>query len=297
MQIILYCFLEAKGISRMDNANRQGLRSLFEDLKKLGKAHNQTHFASLIGEQSRGNLSNYLNGVKPLGDALAKQYALHIHAKLPEVSHPWVDQLLLSGQPTPASVEDNPGASLPDIGRRTDVWVGKDDKVYWTEALQIGDEEEYQRAKEEGVRLIPQYVESVQGGNDGATDTLQTIDTYWAIPGIDGTAVIPVSGNSMAPNFPSGCHVITRPYPFNPSRPLSLPFGEVYAFALRQEDGFPPTHHIKRLIRHPEKAHERTHYIARSFNPDFADFEVSIDDICMLAAVVARIEVTRTFDF
>lgn len=205
--------------------------------------------------------------------------------------------MLLSGQPTPASVEDNPGASLPDIGRRTDVWVGKDDKVYWTEALQIGDEEEYQRAKEEGVRLIPQYVESVQGGNDGATETLQTIDTYWAIPGIDGTAVIPVSGNSMAPNFPSGCHVITRPYPFNPSRPLSLPFGEVYAFALRQEDGFPPTHHIKRLIRHPEKAHERTHYIARSFNPDFADFEVSIDDICMLAAVVARIEVTRTFDF
>lgn len=205
--------------------------------------------------------------------------------------------MLLSGQPTPAPVEDNPGASLPDIGRRTDVWVGKDDKVYWTEALQIGDEEEYQRAKEEGVRLIPQYVESVQGGNDGATDVLQTIDTYWAIPGIDGTAVIPVSGNSMAPNFPSGCHVITRPYPFNPSRPLSLPFGEVYAFALRQEDGFPPTHHIKRLIRHPEKAHERTHYIARSFNPDFADFEVSIDDICMLAAVVARIEVTRTFDF
>ena len=205
--------------------------------------------------------------------------------------------MLLSGQPTATSVEDNPGASLPDIGRRTDVWVGKDDKVYWTEALQIGDEEEYQRAKEEGVRLIPQYVESVQGGNDGATDVLQTIDTYWAIPGIDGTAVIPVSGNSMAPNFPSGCHVITRPYPFNPSRPLSLPFGEVYAFALRQEDGFPPTHHIKRLIRHPEKAHERTHYIARSFNPDFADFEVSIDDICMLAAVVARIEVTRTFDF
>ena len=205
--------------------------------------------------------------------------------------------MLLSGQPTTASVEDNPGASLPDIGRRTDVWVGKDDKVYWTEALQIGDEEEYQRAKEEGVRLIPQYVESVQGGNDGATETLQTIDTYWAIPGIDGTAVIPVSGNSMAPNFPSGCHVITRPYPFSPSRPLSLPFGEVYAFALRQEDGFPPTHHIKRLIRHPEKAHERTHYIARSFNPDFADFEVSIDDICMLAAVVARIEVTRTFDF
>lgn len=263
--------------------------------KSLGYTSQQA-FAEALGIR-QGSLSDIYrakNGIKvsaKIKIALSKM----------GVNIDWLDTgegpMLLSGQPTPASVEDNPGASLPDIGRRTDVWVGKDDKVYWTEALQIGDEEEYQRAKEEGVRLIPQYVESVQGGNDGATETLQTIDTYWAIPGIDGTAVIPVSGNSMAPNFPSGCHVITRPYPFNPSRPLSLPFGEVYAFALRQEDGFPPTHHIKRLIRHPEKAHERTHYIARSFNPDFADFEVSIDDICMLAAVVARIEVTRTFDF
>lgn len=263
--------------------------------KSLGYTSQQA-FAEALGIR-QGSLSDIYrakNGIKvsaKIKIALSKM----------GVNIDWLDTgegpMLLSGQPTPASVEDNPGASLPDIGRRTDVWVGKDDKVYWTEALQIGDEEEYQRAKEEGVRLIPQYVESVQGGNDGATEILQTIDTYWAIPGIDGTAVIPVSGNSMAPNFPSGCHVITRPYPFNPSRPLSLPFGEVYAFALRQEDGFPPTHHIKRLIRHPEKAHERTHYIARSFNPDFADFEVSIDDICMLAAVVARIEVTRTFDF
>ena len=263
--------------------------------KSLGYTSQQA-FAEALGIR-QGSLSDIYRAKNGIGVSAKIKIAL---SKL-GVNIDWLDTgegpMLLSGQPTPASVEDNPGASLPDIGRRTDVWVGKDDKVYWTEALQIGDEEEYQRAKEEGVRLIPQYVESVQGGNDGATETLQTIDTYWAIPGIDGTAVIPVSGNSMAPNFPSGCHVITRPYPFSPSRPLSLPFGEVYAFALRQEDGFPPTHHIKRLIRHPEKAHERTHYIARSFNPDFADFEVSIDDICMLAAVVARIEVTRTFDF
>ena len=297
----------------MDNANRQGLRSLFEELKKLGKAHNQTHFATLIGEQSRGNLSNYLNGVKPLGDALAKQYVLHLHSKLPEVSHPWMDQLLLSGQTTPPPARQPKSAeaylesleagskadadTLPDVGRRTDVWVGKDDRIYWTEAVQVGDEEELRQAREAGVQLIPEYSEAFRGGSAGEAEELRTVETYWGIPQVSGNMIVPVRGDSMAPKYPAGCRVVLKPYPFNAESPLTLPFGEVYAVAVRQADGFPPLHFIKKLHRHPDKAKERLLYVAKSFNPDFEDFEVPVADICFLSAVVAKIAVEQTFDF
>lgn len=191
----------------------------------------------------------------------------------------------------------NPGAGLPDVGRRTDVWVGTDNRVYWTEALQVGHEEDLQRAQSEGVRLIPEYTEAFRGGNQGEADELQTIDTYWGIPNLEGEMIVPIHGNSMSPKFPAGCRVALKRYPFSPANPLGIQFGEVYAVAVRQGDGYPPLHFIKRLHRHPDKAKERTTYIARSINPDYDDFEVSISDICHLSAVIARIEVEPLFSF
>ena len=195
------------------------------------------------------------------------------------------------------SMLSNPGASLPDVGRRTDVWVGTDNRVYWTEALQVGHEEDLQRAQSEGVRLIPEYAEAFRGGNQGETDELQTVDTYWGIPNLEGEMIVPIHGNSMSPKFPAGCRVALKRYPFSPANPLGIQFGEVYAVAVRQGDGYPPLHFIKRLHRHPDKAKERTTYIARSINPDYDDFEVSVSDICHLSAVVARIEVEPLFSF
>ena len=195
------------------------------------------------------------------------------------------------------SMLSNPGAGLPDVGRRTDVWVGTDNRVYWTEALQVGHEEDLQRAQSEGVRLIPEYTEAFRGGNQGEADELQTIDTYWGIPNLEGEMIVPIHGNSMSPKFPAGCRVALKRYPFSPANPLGIQFGEVYAVAVRQGDGYPPLHFIKRLHRHPDKAKEHTTYIARSINPDYDDFEVSVSDICHLSAVVARIEVEPLFSF
>ena len=198
---------------------------------------------------------------------------------------------------SPASVETNPGASLPDIGLRTDVWVGTGDKVYWTEAIQVGDEEDYVRAKQEGVKLIPEFAEAFRGGPVGEGEMLQTIDTYWGLPDVDGNMIVPVRGDSMSPRYPSGCRVVLKPYPFNPRNPLLIPFGEVFAVAVRQEEGFPPTHYIKKLHRHPDKTKELQYYIARSFNSEYEDFEIPINDICFLSAVVAKIELEHTFTF
>jgi transcriptional regulator with XRE-family HTH domain len=282
-------------------SNNQRLARIYEALEKSNKVRNQSHFASLVGEKSRGNLSNYLSGSKPLGDDLVKRYVVSLSEAMPELSLDWLstgEGDMVRALPAPAHVEEvNPGASLPDIGRRTDVWVGKDDRVYWTEAIQVGDEEDYQRATQEGVKLIPEFAEAFRGGTVGEAEELRTVDTYWGLPDVDGNMVVPIRGDSMAPRYPAGCRVVLKPYPFNPRRPLLLPFGEVFAVAVRQEDGYPPTHYLKKLHRHPDKAKENDYYIARSFNKEYEDFEIPINDICFLSAVVAKIDLEHTFTF
>lgn len=281
-------------------SNNQRLARIYEALEKSQKVRNQSHFASLVGEKSRGNLSNYLSGSKPLGDDLVKRYVVSLSEAMPELSLDWLstgEGDMIRTFLAPAHVEDNPGASLPDIGRRTDVWVGKDDRVYWTEAIQVGDEEDYQRATQEGVKLIPEFAEAFRGGTEGEAEELRTVDTYWGLPDVDGNMVVPIRGDSMAPRYPAGCRVVLKPYPFNPRRPLLLPFGEVFAVAVRQEDGYPPTHYLKKIHRHPDKAKENDYYIARSFNKEYEDFEIPINDICFLSAVVAKIDLEHTFTF
>nr|DAR51704.1 MAG TPA: hypothetical protein [Caudoviricetes sp.] len=271
-----------------------------EKLSELGKflretGHTQASIAAQLGV-SQPYVNALLTGRKAFGKSQAKKWG-----DLYGLSPSW----LLTGEgdmiraiPAPAHVEEiNPGALLPDIGRRTDVWVGKDDRVYWTEAIQVGDEEDYQRATQEGVKLIPEFAEAFRGGTTGETEELRTVDTYWGLPDVDGNMVVPIRGDSMAPRYPAGCRVVLKPYPFNPRRPLLLPFGEVFAVAVRQEDGYPPTHYLKKLHRHPDKAKENDYYIARSFNKEYEDFEIPINDICFLSAVVAKIDLEHTFTF
>jgi bacteriophage CI repressor helix-turn-helix domain len=278
------------GVEEMNN--NQLLSTLYKRLRDEKLVSSQAHFGRLIGENHEGNLSEYIKGKKSLGKKI-DEYILSLESKMPMLSSTW----LRTGEGEMLRGEHNPGVSLPDVGRRTDVWVGTDNRVYWTEAVQVGHEEDLQRAQSEGVRLIPEYTEAFRGGNQGEADELQTIDTYWGIPNLEGEMIVPIHGNSMSPKFPAGCRVALKRYPFSPANPLGIQFGEVYAVAVRQGDGYPPLHFIKRLHRHPDKAKERTTYIARSINPDYDDFEVSISDICHLSAVVARIEVEPLFSF
>ena len=150
-----------------------------EKLSALGKflrdtGHTQSSISAQLGV-SQPYVNALLTGRKAFGKSQAKKWG-----DLYGLSPSW----LLTGEgvmvkdapapaPEPAPVEDNPGASLPDIGRRTDVWVGKDDRVYWTEAIQVGDEEDYQRATQEGVKLIPEFAERTRADKEANRETLQ----------------------------------------------------------------------------------------------------------------------------
>ena len=290
------CFME--GLMSLP-AGSQRLRAVLNFLIEEKIVHSQTHFGDLVGV-SKGNMSKYLNGQKEPKEDLLTRVIQAVQPRVPLLSESWLltgEGSMLIDSPQPTQVEANPGASLPDIGLRTDVWVGTGDKVYWTEAIQVGDEEEFVRAKQEGVKLIPEFAEAFRGGSVGEGEMLQTIDTYWGLPDVDGNMIVPVRGDSLSPRYPSGCRVVLKPYPFNPRTPLLIPFGEVFAVAVRQEEGFPPTHYIKKLHRHPDKTKELQYYIARSFNDEYEDFEIPISDICFLSAVVAKIELEHTFTF
>lgn len=72
-------------------SNNQRLALIYDALKKSQKVRNQSHFASLVGEKSRGNLSNYLSGAKVLGDELVKRYVVSLSEMMPELSPSWLD--------------------------------------------------------------------------------------------------------------------------------------------------------------------------------------------------------------
>ena len=248
---------EPEGAMCMDNTNRQEISPLLSESERLKDVQkslgytSQQAFAEALGIK-QGSLSDIYrakNGIKvsaKIKIALSKM----------GVNIDWLDTgegpMLLSDQPTPPPTRQPKSAeaylealeagskadgdTLPDVGRRTDVWVGKDDRIYWTEAVQVGDEEELRQAREAGVQLIPEYSEAFRGGSAGETEELRTVETYWGIPQVSGNMIVPVRGDSMAPKYPAGCRVVLKPYPFNAESPLTLPFGEVYAVAVRQAD-------------------------------------------------------------
>ena len=107
-------------------------------------------------------------------------------------------------------------------------------------------------------------------------NSFQDLNIDWVRTG-EGEIII--HGNSMSPKYLEGSRVALKRYPFSPANPLGIQFGKVYAVAVGQGDCYPLLHFIKRLHRHPDKAKERTTYIARSISPDYDDFEVSVLDI------------------
>lgn len=163
------------------------------------------------------------------------------------------------------------------------------------DAVRVDEMEDYTRAKEIGVSLIPQYEEGFRGGNEGEKDEIKSISTYWGLPNVAGQSMYPVRGDSMAPKYPADCKVVIKDFTFNPAEPFTIPFGETFAIAVNVNGAI--NYYVKRLFKHPDRDKQKTTYIARSYNPDFEDFEIPIQNIAYLGIVVARVSVDITCNY
>nr|DAQ72730.1 MAG TPA: peptidase [Caudoviricetes sp.] len=148
-------------------------------------------------------------------------------------------------------------------------------------------------ADELGVELIPMYSEPFRGGNDGypLIESMNEVESVWTLPDVRADMIVPVVGDSMAPTFPQGSRLAVSRVWFRPDEPLSIPFGEAFAIVLHDPDDPSEcvTTYVKRLYKHEDPAKRREHWIARSDNDRYEDFEVPISHVVGLWRIRASI--------
>lgn len=167
-------------------------------------------------------------------------------------------------------------------------------RVSEIEAVEIGDEEEYQRALAEGKRLIPEYDQDFRGGNRGELLANNSPIGFWQIPTGKADFVVSVSGDSMAPVIPSGAKVCLRPFSFDRSNPNSIPFGNIFAISVADPDTNEMVGYVKHLRRHTDPEMAKRYWIARSVNTDkYDDFDIDIE--CVHALFVVEHIIIKSF--
>lgn len=157
----------------------------------------------------------------------------------------------------------------------------------------LANQEEYDKAKELGLNLIPEYSDAFKGGYRGTMISTDEISAYWAIPNVKADMVIEVEGDSMAKAYPAGSRVAVREIQFDHQYPtVGIPFGEVFGIIVDNGDENYLSY-IKRLRRHPDKALQYKYWIAQSDNEAYDDFEIEISKVRHLFIVVAGVKLTR----
>lgn len=257
-------------------------KSLKSHLNQLG--YNQDQLSKML-DVSQPYLSALLSGKKAFGKGTAEKWQ-----QMFGFSAGW----LLTGEGE-MLVKDSSCDSISSLPHQKVEIMDKHGSTSQVDAVRVDEMEDYTRAKEIGVSLIPQYEEGFRGGNEGEKDEIKSISTYWGLPNVAGQSMYPVRGDSMAPKYPANCKVVIKNFAFNPAEPFTIPFGETFAVAVNVNGA--TNYYVKRLFKHPDRDKQKTVYIARSYNPDFEDFEIPIQNIAYLGIVVARVSVDITCNY
>ncbi|MDD7272840.1 MAG: S24 family peptidase [Prevotellaceae bacterium] len=228
----------------------------YERLLSDGLVTSKKEFASIVGI-SPSMVTEISKGRSSVGTSAIQNIVL-----LYDVSGDW----LLTGEGS--MFQSSPPASEPRIVAT--------------------DEESYEAAKRQGVEMIPEYDVEFHGG-DGIVPTNEPIQAMWSVPNVPRDAyVITLTGDSMSPLIKSGTKIVVAPRSLVSSA-LELPFGEIYAIAVRDEEGYTHTH-VKFIRRHPDPTKEHTHWIARSANHEnYDDFEIPVASVHLLGRVIMSV--------
>lgn len=146
----------------------------------------------------------------------------------------------------------------------------------------IDTEQEYRKAMEIGLRILPEVDFELAGGSAELINTSERTKRFWYLPDCtDCEGIATISGNSMAPAFPSGCQVALKRVGFDITFPLGIPFGQVFGVVVEDEITGDYHGHIKILRRIKDnKEMEHRYWIAESIDREnYDDFYIKISSV------------------
>ncbi len=112
----------------------------------------------------------------------------------------------------------------------------------------------------------------------------------WYIPDCtDCDAVVPVDGDSMAPNIPPGSYVVLKRFNVTGNNPNSIPFGQVFGVVVEDDTSGEYHGYIKVLRRYKDADMSSKYWIAHSFNPEYDDFDIHLEQVRSLWIVKQHI--------
>lgn len=145
----------------------------------------------------------------------------------------------------------------------------------------IDTEEKYIKAIKAGLKMLPEVDFTFSAGTAELIANTDKIVRYWYLPDCeDCEAVAPMVGTSMMPTFPPGCEMVLKRYGYDPNKPNTISFGNVFGIVV--EDSISGQWHgyIKILRRHHEPEMAKKYWIAHSINTaEFDDFDIEIAQV------------------
>lgn len=129
-------------------------------------------------------------------------------------------------------------------------------------------------------KLVPVYSLDVVGGiNNQEVDTMGYITGYMPFVNAKSDDIVTVvTGNSMYPTYPAGCHVLIRKLLYWKEY---IEYGQVHIIELMDE---------RRLIKEIRKGTSKYYFKLISHNKNFDEDEISIDFIKSVWIVLAKYE-------
>ena len=145
----------------------------------------------------------------------------------------------------------------------------------------IDTEDKFKKALELGIKMLPEVDFTFRAGSVGLLNNSDTVARYWYLPDCeDCEAVAPMTGNSMMPTYPPGCSLVMKRYSFDPSKPNTIAFGNVFGIVVEDPLTREWHGHVKILRRYKDPDLARRYWIARSINDaEFDDFDIEIAQV------------------
>lgn len=147
-------------------------------------------------------------------------------------------------------------------------------------AIEIECEEDYKKAIDAGLRLIPETSFTFAAGQTELVTQNESALRYWYLPDCkDCEGIASMQGNSMLPAYPPGCKLVLKRFSYDVDNPNSIPFGDVFGIVVEDKATGDYHGYVKILRRYRDFEMSKKYWIAHSVNTEFDDFDIEIAQV------------------